>query len=258
MSDQISFPPLHDPAPAEVERRKQHLLNEITGESRKARRSLRGVTFPRHRVRLAIALGLVAASAGAIVGGMSLTGQRGSAVKPRQNAAAAKASSSGVSMNPMAAPPTMEYPLGKGFGEQVSLADAASALGRPVALPDTAQVKPSDVGAVQMESSSGDGQRVVDLGISFPKQGLIVEYIQPPISDPLSNYQVAVSNSEGSLIYLNGGVPALTKHSPLPDGSPWGFVRFVAGGSTINVMGPSDEATLQAAAQSILDQINSG
>jgi hypothetical protein len=149
----------------------------------------------------------------------------------------------------------MEYPLGKGFGQSVSLAEAASALGRPATLPDTAQVKPSDVGAVQIESSTGDGQKLVDLGISFPKQGMIVQYIQPPISDPLSNYQVAVSNSEGSLIYLNGGVPALTEHSSLPDGSPWGFVQFVAGGSTILVMGPPDEATLQAAAQSILDQI---
>lgn len=264
MSDQISFPPLHDPAPAEVERRKQHLLNEITREPGKAslwppRPALPG----RQRVRVAIALGLVAASAGSVVGGLSLTGQHASAPKGAQDAAAgqgataAKKSGSGVPLNPRAGAPTMEYPLGKGVGRPVSLADAGSALGRPVALPDTAQVKPSDVGAVWMESSSGDGQKLVDLGISFPEQGMFVQYIQPPLSDPLSNYQVAVSNSEGSLIYLNGGVPALTKHSPLPDGSPWGFVQFVAGGSTIMVMGP-DQTTLQAAAQSILDQIDSG
>jgi hypothetical protein len=177
-------------------------------------------------------------------------------VKTGQTAAGEK-NSSGVIMNPRAAPPTMEYPLGQGFGQQVSLADAASALGGPVTLPDTAQVKPSDAGAVWMENSTGDGQKVVDLGISFPKQGLIVQYIQPPISDPLSNYQVAVSNSEGSLIYLNGGVPALTTDGQLPDGSPWGYVRFVAGGSTIEVMGHPDQASLQAAAQSILDRIGS-
>jgi hypothetical protein len=49
-------------------------------------------------------------------------------VKTGQTAAGEK-SSSGVVMNPWAAPPTMEYPLGKGFGQQVSLAAAASALG---------------------------------------------------------------------------------------------------------------------------------
>ena len=260
MSDQISFAPLHDPGPAEVERRKQHLLNEITREPGKAwllppRPSLPG----RQRVRFAIALGLVAC-AGSVAGGLFLTGQHASAPKraqeaaARQGATAVKKSGSGVPLNPRAGAPTMEYPLGKGFGRPVSLADAGSALGRPVALPDTAQVKPSDVGAVSMESSSGDGQKVVDLGISFPKQGMFVQYIQPAPSDPLSTYQLAVSNSEGSLIYLNGGVPALTMHSPLPDGSPWGFVQFVAGGSTIMVMGP-DQTTLQAAAQSILDRI---
>jgi hypothetical protein len=204
-----------------------------------------------------LALGLVAASAGGIVGGASLARQHRSTAKPGQSAAASENSGLGVVMNPRAAPPSMEYPLGKGFGQLVSLADAASALGRTVTLPDTAQVKPSDVGAVQIENSTGDRQKLVDLGISFPKQGMIVQYIQPPLSDPLSNYQVAVSNSEGSLIYLNGGVPALTEQSSLPDGSPWGFVQFVAGGSTILVMGPPDEATLQAAAQSILDQVNS-
>jgi hypothetical protein len=69
--------------------------------------------------------------------------------------------------------------------------------------------------------------------------------------------RVAVSNSEGSVIYLNGGVPALTKEAPLPDGSPWGFVQFDANGSTIFVMGHPDQATLQAVAQSILDRIGS-
>jgi hypothetical protein len=203
---------------------------------------------------LATAAAAAALAAGAIVV-LSLTGQHAPPVKTGQTAG--EKNISGVVMNPWAAPPTMEYPLGKGFGQQVSLAAAASALGGPVTLPDTAQVKPSDAGAVQMESTTGDGQKVVDLGISFPKQGLIVKYIQPPSSDPLSNYQVAVSNSEGSLIYLNGGVPALTKEAPLPDGSPWGFVQFVAGGSTIVVMGHPDQVTLQSVAQSILDGIGS-
>jgi hypothetical protein len=150
----------------------------------------------------------------------------------------------------------MAYPLGQCCGQQqVSLADAGTDLGGPVTLPDSAQAKPSDVGAVWAENSSGEGQKLVDVAVTFPKQGLVVRYARPPIPDPLSNYQVAVSNSEGSLIYLNGGVPALADQSQLPDGSNWGFVQFVAGGMTIVVMGHPDRATLQSVAQSIIDQI---
>lgn len=213
------------------------------------------IPVPSRRLRFAGLVRLVPRAPRGLVFGMGILAAAALTFAGVRTATSPGAQRASLNSNPRAAPPSMEYPLGKGFGQLVSLADAASALGGPATLPDTAQVKPSDVGAVQLESSTGDGQRLVDLGISFPKQGMIVQYIQPPLSDPLSNYQVAVSNSEGSLIYLNGGVPALTEHSSLPDGSPWGFVQFVAGGSTILVMGPPDEATLQAAAQSILDQI---
>lgn len=151
----------------------------------------------------------------------------------------------------------MAYPLGQGEGQLVPLAEAASELGGPVTLPDSAQVQPSDAGAVQALSASGEGEKLVKVGVSFPKQGLIVTYARPPIPDPLANYQVAVSDSEGSLIYLNGGVPALEDEGQLPDGSNWGFVQFVAGGTTIVVMGYPGLATLQSVAQSIRNQIGS-
>jgi hypothetical protein len=38
MTDQISFPPLHDPSPGELERRKQHLLSEIARDAHPRRR----------------------------------------------------------------------------------------------------------------------------------------------------------------------------------------------------------------------------
>src|SRR3954470_19469522 len=156
--------------------RRQHLPNEIRRDPGKARPSLPSLTCPGHRVRLAIALGLVAAS-GALVSGLFLTGQHTSAVKRGQDATAVKKSSSGVFHEP-------------------------------------------PVGAADDGVSAREG------------------------------FWSAVSVAAGA----NDGVPALTTEGQLPDGSPWSFVQFVAGGSTIVVMGHPDQATLQAAAQSILDR----
>jgi len=65
MTDQISFPPLHDPAPGELAKRRQHLLSEITRESEKAPRSL--PSFKLSRARLAVLAGaVVAVAAGAV------------------------------------------------------------------------------------------------------------------------------------------------------------------------------------------------
>src|SRR5947209_11597958 len=68
MADQISFPPLHDPAPGELARRKHHLLSEIAQQSDR-RLSLpsgwaRGWASPRRTIP-AMAAVLVAAAAGA-------------------------------------------------------------------------------------------------------------------------------------------------------------------------------------------------
>lgn len=58
MTDQISFPPFHDPVPEEVERRKQHLLSEIT-----RRRRLTPPSFTVPRPRFALLAGTVVALA---------------------------------------------------------------------------------------------------------------------------------------------------------------------------------------------------
>src|SRR5436190_9244245 len=68
MTDQISLPPLHDPAPGELARRKQHLLSEIARQSHR-RLSLPsswalGWASPRRTIP-AVAAVLVAAAAGA-------------------------------------------------------------------------------------------------------------------------------------------------------------------------------------------------
>jgi len=78
MTDQISFPPLLDVSPGELEVQKQHLLSEITREREKTRLSLPGI--PRLRPRFvvpavavigaaAIAVALVSTSGGGSPGG---------------------------------------------------------------------------------------------------------------------------------------------------------------------------------------------
>lgn len=52
MSDQISFPPLHDPPPGDLAARKHHLLSEIASEPERTLLSPRAFTFPRLRWRL--------------------------------------------------------------------------------------------------------------------------------------------------------------------------------------------------------------
>jgi hypothetical protein len=66
MTDQISFPPLHDPAPGELERRKQHLLSEI---SREPERGLLWLpSIPPFRLRFALpAIAVVCAAVGAVI-----------------------------------------------------------------------------------------------------------------------------------------------------------------------------------------------
>lgn len=152
---------------------------------------------------------------------------------------------------------TLSQPLPP-FGKQVSMADASSGLGTSVTLPNLALVSPADAGSVWMASLQGpSGERSVSVAVTFPSQGLIIRYSRPPIPDPQSNFENFVQDSPGSqVVSLNGGVPALAI-AQLPDGSNWGSIEFVAGGTNIVVMGHDDEATLQSVAQSILAQISS-
>jgi hypothetical protein len=70
MTDEISFPPLHDPAPGEFERRRRHLLSEVTRRQERARRSF---TLPRARVAV-LAGAVVALAAGAAALSIALGG----------------------------------------------------------------------------------------------------------------------------------------------------------------------------------------
>jgi len=151
--------------------------------------------------------------------------------------------------------PTIDHPLAQG-ATQVPLSDAASTLGAPVVLPSTSLVKPSDAGPVWTASihDSDTGESSGTVAVTFPTQSLIIKYTRPvPYSNPLDNYQGFVKDSPGAqVVYLNG-VPALAIPQ-LPDGSNFGSIEFVLGGTMIAVMGHQDESALQAVAQSLMSR----
>lgn len=70
MTDKVSFPPLHDLSPGELEMRKQHLLSEIGRKPERARLSRPISTFSRRRVALALAVCVAAAVPAAVFGGL--------------------------------------------------------------------------------------------------------------------------------------------------------------------------------------------
>jgi hypothetical protein len=91
------------------------------------------------------------------------------------------------------------------------------------------------------------------VAVTFPAQGLEVQYLRPPLVHPLANFNESLKQEPGSQVrYLDNGVPALATAA---NGNGWGSVEFVTGGTIITVMGPTlSEAFAQSIAQSILDR----
>lgn len=255
MTDQITFPPLHEPAPGELERRKQHLLSEIRRESE--RRGLSLTSFPQRRVasvRPVLAIGVAVVAAAAIAVAVTLTGQSSS---PRQGPAGILCPGSGTGLLGGCAgallvrPVTIDQPLGP-QASQISLADAPTALGGPVTVPNTALASSANVGSVWTANYGGDDAIVA---VTFPQAGLVVEY-QRPVQTPPSIYQ-SLAQEHSSLMSVTdlSGVPALVvAQNSDQTGTNFGAVEFVSGGTTIGVLGHYDEATLKTVAQSIVDQ----
>jgi len=164
-------------------------------------------------------------------------------------------------------PPTLAHPL-PSFAKQTTLADAPTALGGPVVLPNSAVVGPSDAGPVWVASLTDQqtGESVTTVAVTFPSQGMVVEYTRPAPSDGTAAHFEAMAQSMvsgsgvqvGHVITLSGGVPALAVEQNADEtGSNFGEIIFNVGGSEIRVMGHNDQATLQGVAQSILDRSSS-
>jgi hypothetical protein len=222
----------------------------------RAVRRLSGVRAGGYRPAVA-ALALVGAAAA--IGVISLSAHGGRAGVGSNSSPTLSTSTKGGSQNSgeglqgLGPEVTLARPLGLN-GSEMSLADAANELGAAVTLPDSTTVRASDAGPV-WAASANDGE--VSVAVTFPQQGLIVQYQRPAMSDPLSHFQSVVKDSPGSeVVYLNGNVPALSIPL-LPDGSNWGSIEFVVGGTVIVIMGHNDESTLEGVANSILDQSSS-
>lgn len=149
--------------------------------------------------------------------------------------------------------PTLAHPLPPG-SQQVSLSDATTALGAPIALPDTSLVGPSDVGPVWLQDVS---PHWVSVAVTFPEARIIVLYMRPTSypQPPLPLYESEAKTQPGASLVNLTGVPGLaTEQNTDSTGRNFGSIEFVAGGTQVGVLGHYDEATLQAVAQSIVDQ----
>ena len=161
--------------------------------------------------------------------------------------------------------PTLAHPLPLDLAKQVTLAEAQATLGAPIVLPNTGFVQPSDVGPVWLDSPHDkDGNPVMtNVAVTFPSQGVMVGYTRPAPSDGSAAHFQAMAQSmpspsggsEGQVISLDGGVPALVvKQNSDDTGHNFGAVFFNMAGSEVAVMGHDDEATLESLALSILSQ----
>lgn len=145
--------------------------------------------------------------------------------------------------------PTVAQPLAN--AKQTTMAAAESALGVSVPLPNTSLVSPAEAGAVWEGTTDGG----TTMAITFPSQGIVVGYNRPSaLTDPAQAYQQdAVQIPSAKFVELNGATPALVIAQNSDDtGANFGVVAFVVNGTEVRVMGHTDEAALEAIAQSLL------
>jgi hypothetical protein len=156
-----------------------------------------------------------------------------------------------ASLAPELPGPTLARPL-LPPAHQVALADATSAFGAPIVLPNTTLVEPSNAGPV-WEGSSGTSTTVA---VTYPSQGVMIIYIRPaPFSDPVAAYQgFTQSLPESQVVQLNGTPAWLLPQNSDDTGANFGAVLFEVNGTEVRVMGHNDAATLEGIAQSILSQ----
>lgn len=146
--------------------------------------------------------------------------------------------------------PTLDRPLSPA-AHRTTLGGAAVAWGASLVLPSTTSVQPSDAGPVWEENAGA----TTIVAVTFPSQGLIVEYKRPvPYSDPQTQYEGLTESLPGSQVIDLGARPAfLIPQNSAVSGDNFGVVMFVVNGIEVRVMGHTDEATLKDIATSVLN-----
>lgn len=198
---------------------------------------------------------LILVSGGAFAGARMLTSQQRAALGGR------------AQVNLAGALPTVARPL-PAFAKQMTLADAQTALGQSVVMPLSAEVAPSDAGPVWVASLTDQltGVTTTTVAVTFPSQGMVVEYTRPAPSDGSAAHFRAMATGMVSpggapiaqVISLGGSIPALAVQQNSDDtGANFGEIVFNVGGSEVRVMGHTDQAELQGVAESILERSGS-
>lgn len=152
-------------------------------------------------------------------------------------------------------PEMLRHPLGGLASKKVTLADAAAAIGEPVVMPDTSLVGPRSIRAVW---ASVDPIQAVyhrtegNAAVTFPTHSVIVTY-RIGGGSSAARYAADAEQITGATVIDLHGTPALAIPQN-PGEKQFGVIVFGIDGLEIQVIGPYDEATLEAIAQSIVDR----
>lgn len=154
--------------------------------------------------------------------------------------------------------------------------DALSSFGVPLILPDTSVLSPSDAGSTAFEqwcpsASPGAAAPLCQVQVEYPSRSLGITYSPTALTsgasqypDPLDQYHAEIAQaadpSEYRIVYL-GGTPALAQ-----TGKTGNSIEFRLGKLSITMWAPDnngvqttfDTTTLQALAQSMVDQAGNG
>jgi hypothetical protein len=239
---EISFPPVHDLSPSELEIRKQHLVSEIR---REPERRLSLPTIPQLRLRVALpAMAAFGAAACAVI----FTGAFGGSRTHHVNQMPGSFGSGGLMT--LVAPPSLAHPLPE--AQQTTLNAASAAWGSPLVLPNTALVQPSDAGPVWVRNVQS---QTVAAAVTFSARGVIEMYLRPTFSDPQTQYREMARGINGAKEVDLNGTPALViSQNSDSTGQNFGVADFQANGSEIAVLGHYDDSTLESLALSIINQ----
>lgn len=256
MNDQISFPPLLDLSPSELEAQKQHLVSEVARQSERRSLSLPGVpTTNRGKI-----LGIVAvAGAAAVIGVFAVPGTSS------HHTAAGGGPPHPITVSGDA--PGGPIPLSQ------ALSSASKSFGVPIILPDTPVLKPSDAEAAASEQwlpspKPGVKEPVSQVTVDFPSPYVSITYAPTTLTDQGKTYANALDQyhaeiaqatdpAEYQIVSLSDGTPAL-----IETGTNGNSIEFRLGKLSITIWAPNnngvpttvDAATIQALAQSIVDQ----
>jgi hypothetical protein len=252
MTDHISFPPLLELTAREIETQKQHLLTEILQAG--PHLSWPGdIAVLRPRFALP-AVAVIGAAVAATVFVVTLGGPT-SATQDQATGTGLKSPALGMLSGGM-------YPGAR----QIPVADASTTFGAAVILPNTSLVQPSD--ATEAETVGDCPYNPTDttssncsVSVAFGAQ-LSVGYTRPLQPDTPGWYSDYTQHVPAAQVISLEGLPALeipeSGSGPQGPGSSPGWVLFALGQTQVDVAGYQDSATLEAAAQSIIDQASAG